>query len=766
MEAPIRHEARDSCIIPIVDAAPCRGEDGPMPRAWVHRTALLAFVIAIACAPHARPTPSPSLPMASAPATAPSLAPDAPGSAAAASTHSVSGSEGGIETACNGIDDDGDGLVDVLPPTGPNACSTSLKGACADGFAACEGGQRVCLGPAPMPEVVDGIDNDCNGVVDDVPVVRVAPRALVLVPRYAWTDAAPDIATVAAVLTQAGIPYDEQSPGTDWEPQLQALDRYALAVIPGYLLGAAMGAGSRRALEQFASRGGVVVVFKPVGTPDERQAWTLAGLRASARRRDVLDIRFDGARSPAVTDLDSPEERTLHINDHAAPDAVESYLLDPDPLAGTVAMAHGYGGATSGATVTRRALGKGAVYALGHDLATFGATRCYVNCFEPSGDIMRLFLEGAFREGASGHVVLKHTAPGDESSVLIVTHDIDAPDAFHEGAWGPPGALQVAQIERARGLRATFNITTDYVAGYYDERVVRELCALGMCPVGAHGVTHPEDFARLPVGSCAETLATYGAKKTLCGEIHISRDVLAQVMGHAPRVWRSPYLALPQQLFELLVKSGFVFDSGFGVGDLPYNLPLDLANVGFHQNRFRRSKLIEFPVACEDGEDKVEKGLHHRVELDSSNRARFSAMWQYVLLRNAQNRSFTTMLLHPSRGREHPPENLRTKVEALAAFLDRAAAAHVVVRPLEEVGDFWRARLDSSVEATYDSKAGYSGTLTIGALTAPGLTLEFGDVIYDFTCDACGEFRVHGKRVVLVNAVAPGTKAAFLARVK
>jgi peptidoglycan/xylan/chitin deacetylase (PgdA/CDA1 family) len=619
-----------------------------------------------------------------------------------------------------------------------------------------------------MPEVVDGVDNDCNGEVDDVPVVSVHPRVLVLAPRYAWTDAAPDIATVAAVLAQGGIPYDLQPPGTDWASQLQALDRYAVAVIPGYLLGAAMGAGSRATLEQFAGRGGIVVVFKPVGTPQERQAWILTGLRASTRRRDVLDIRFDGARPPPVTDFDSPEERTLRINDHAAPDAIESYLLDPDPAAGTEVVARGLGGATMGAVITRRPVGKGAIYAIGHDLATFGAARCYVNCFEPSGDAMRLFLEGALREGARGHVVLKHTTPGDQSSLLMVTHDVDAPDAFHEGPWGAPGALQIARVEQARGVHATFNITTDYVAGYYDERIVHELCDLGQCPLGAHSVTHPEEFAKLPAGTCAETRATYGASanKTLCGEIRVSRDIIALATGRAPRVWRSPYLALPSQLFELLAKNDFAFDSGFGVGDLPYNLPLDLANVGFHQNRFRRSRLIEFPVACEDGLDEIRNGVHRRVELDSGNRKKFGDMWRYVMLRNAQNRALTTLLVHPSRGREMPPENLKTKVEALASFLDRATAAGVPTRALEDVGDFWRARLESSLDATYDAALGYKGTLVMGATGARGLTLEFGDVILDFSCPACGEFRVHGKRVVLSATLASGTKVDFAARVK
>ena len=79
-------------------------------------------------------------------------------------------------------------------------------------------------------------------------------------------------------------------------------------------------------------------------------------------------------------------------------------------------------------------------------------------------------------------------------------------------------------------------------------------------------------------------------------------------------------------------------------------------------------------------------------------------------------------------------------------------AAGLLIKPLEEVGDFWRARLDTALDATYDAQAGYSGTLTGGKTTAVGLTLEFGDVVYDFTCPACGEFRVHGKRVVLVKA--------------
>src|SRR5581483_8846807 len=39
----------------------------------------------------------------------------------------------------------------------------------------CMNGSKVCNGPVgPSPEICDGIDNDCNGVVDDVPGVGQA----------------------------------------------------------------------------------------------------------------------------------------------------------------------------------------------------------------------------------------------------------------------------------------------------------------------------------------------------------------------------------------------------------------------------------------------------------------------------------------------------------------------------------------------------------------------------------------------------------------
>jgi hypothetical protein len=741
---------------------------------------LIALTAITACgAPH-EPSPSPSH---GSPRVADAAVDDASGpaqgTARAATPAGPTASFDGrsIEIACNGQDDDGDGLVDVLLPVGPNACETGKLGACGSGFASCDGDTRTCMAPSPMPEVKDGIDNDCNGVVDDVPEASVHPRAVLLAPRYVWSDASPDVANVTTALAQAGISFDRPANGSDWA-SVDKLDEYALAIVPGYLLGSVVGR-VREKLEAFVTRGGVLVVFKPIGENDHLEALTLAGLRAGTRHRDIEELRFDGPSSPGTIFVDSTEERSLRINPKGEKAGLEVWTFEADPDAKTEVLGAAFRGGTSvGAAVTRRRLGKGAVYAVGHDLASFGSTRCYINCFESAGDVMRLLFDGALREGSQGHIAVLATAPALASSVLVLTHDVNTHEALLSGNWGEPGAIQFAKVEKERGVHATFHVMTDYRDKHFSAQTVRDLCALDMCPAGIQGVARVPQFARLPAGMvrdsetspwrCQATLATYNVP-SLCGEISLSAQLIQSAGSRAPQSWRSPYLGYHAELIRMLASGGILFDSSFGIGDLPYNLPLDMATTGIQQRRFHRRPVLEFPLTVDDGIDLVrDGGARERIELQPSTEARFRSLWEYVLLQNRMNRSMTTLRINPVRGEGMRPENLHAKAVFLGRFLDDLARSRpdVLVRSVQELGDFWRAREGAKLEARFDKATGYAGTLTIGKTTSAGITIELGDAIKSFECAKCGETKVAGKRVAIMSALPPGTKAEFTAKVQ
>ncbi|HEY0478017.1 MAG TPA: MopE-related protein [Kofleriaceae bacterium] len=70
---------------------------------------------------------------------------------------------------CNGVDDNCDGQIDEGDPGGGGACGSTI-GVCTPGTNHCVGGTLVCQGGnAGGPELCNGLDDNCNGVVDDSP---------------------------------------------------------------------------------------------------------------------------------------------------------------------------------------------------------------------------------------------------------------------------------------------------------------------------------------------------------------------------------------------------------------------------------------------------------------------------------------------------------------------------------------------------------------------------------------------------------------------
>ncbi len=585
---------------------------------------------------------------------------------------------------------------------------------------------------------------------------------------------------VAHILQQAGIPHERWTPDSkhsaleDWVGGLNELDKYSLIILPGYLQPSFVdpASGHLDRLKTWVTAGGVLVWTKLVGpgandNPDaiarKKQVLKFAGIETQTKAADTRSVHI-AADSPATRWLDQAAERRIKLMDERAEWRHEVFLYTALPGAEIIATARDKDDKVLGATWIRRRIGKGAVYTLGWNVADYTVNRCYVNCFDPGTDVAAMFYKGAWAEAAKGHYIVKHTVPGTEPAVLIPSHDVDAPDSNNAGMWGNAGAVQMAEMENKRGVKGSYFITTDYVADYYNEDMVRRLKELGQLPSGGHTVQHL-NWSKFNRGTCTETRKTYApATKTICGEVNVSLELLRKVLGGGVRLdaWRTPYLqASPYQL-EVLWRAGVRYDSSHATGNLRTNFPVDVTEYQYYaiEQVPKSRRMFVIPIGLEDGIGAKVGDKFTRVELNRARWARFRALWTENIIGNLGNGAWTTLLVHPSVGVGDgiTSSNLKMKVEATEYAIKLAQDRGMHIDTMGRLGDFWRGRADARLSAiSYSDKAGYSVSVQVGKDGAERFSLEFGDAIDKVTCSGCGTAKVQGRRVVFATMPAGKT---------
>ncbi len=113
-----------------------------------------------------------------------------------------------LET-CNGIDDDCDGIVDNSPAvefcyTGAQTDLTATNSPCRPGILRCEMARKVCRGQVlPVGEVCNGLDDDCDGVVDDGVATRLDVDIVMVIDNSgSMTNVINSVASVVSTFQQ------------------------------------------------------------------------------------------------------------------------------------------------------------------------------------------------------------------------------------------------------------------------------------------------------------------------------------------------------------------------------------------------------------------------------------------------------------------------------------------------------------------------------------------------------------------------------------
>ena len=347
---------------------------------------------------------------------------------------------------------------------------------------------------------------------------------------------------------------------------------------------------------------------------------------------------------------------------------------------------------TSAITVNN--YGSGKAYALGFDLRDvilknllnkdYNAHRTYSNGFEPTTDMFLLFLRAIYTANQEISIY-KHTSPGNSTSALLITHDVDSQT-------GVDSLFYFSDWEANNGIKAHYFVTTHYfkdirMSNYYEEKdfpKLRSLLENGHV-IGSHSVGHFPDFADrtlFPIGETGNTKESYqpvfvdGATSggSLTAELEVSRDLLNADIGANVRSFRAGHLAFNLRMINVMSAMEFAFNSTNSANDVLTNFPYrQRMNSAFSG---APTEVYEIPLTISDASKN--HPLSEETIVDAVEN------WASVVSKNDGNNAPTVLLIHPNRG---------WKLDALKSLMEQIPNS-VIPFEFTAFGDYWLERRD------------------------------------------------------------------------
>jgi hypothetical protein len=504
--------------------------------------------------------------------------------------------------------------------------------------------------------------------------LRIEAAVLDLTDRWALSRS--EINGVQYLLSAMGIPHVV----TD---TVATACRYPLVIVANSLGAGGLETSETDALDAYVSNDGHLVAARL----EDDALYPLFGIAAATRADTRRLIVFDAAGTHrALRYLNRTEELTVSMGDahYAAFYNTAGYTVD-----GGETLAHYEDGS---AAVVAHTVGSGSTLLIGakfsdlimrpltnHD---YEAQRTYSNGFEPSVDAVMLLIK-AYYEAVSPLAVTTHTAPGSAAGALILTHDLDAQQAF-------VNALEFMALEQRYGVTATYNVQTKTVSDSLDHAFYTaaniaclKTLKLGGGDLQSHSVGHfPIDaFENLPLGDPTVAAADYQPYYSdgevhdghLYGEIRVSKLRLdADLPDQDTTGFRSGYLAFHPELPTVLLDSGYTHSSCRSANDVLTNYPFFLT-IGDSPGG-APVDVLEIPMTLSDR------------HLEETNVADIVAGWRAVIVANDENHAVTNLLVHTS--------HTGYKLDAEAQLLAAATGLDLWIGDQTRFAAFWRQRLD------------------------------------------------------------------------